>query len=225
MQVLTDMDTKFSENLKTFLAQGHMGCREIDVKARAIAAIGQIASDAEGLQPNQSEVAPIFNEVFSDLILSVYFTGCALDRPAQSVLRRAFELGVAIVYLWDLPHAFWGWKEHDSDLNFNEMVEHLSKNSYKSFLLSLNSPCTEDNLFDHCEAKRLYRTLSNTIHGKISTHESKLPDRFVYNPDDGKCNLDLISRVQTILLKLFHKRFPNYYIEMSQKIPAINTMI
>ena len=225
MQVLTQLDSKFHDNLNTFLAQGNTACKEIDIKARAIAAIGQIASKAERLQPNQSEITLIFGEVFSDIIVSVYFTACALDRPAQSVLRRALELGVAIVYLWDLPHAFWAWKMHDSDLNFNEMLEHLSKDGYKSFLSSLKSQYRGDEVFDYSEARRLYRILSNTIHGKITTHESNLPDSFSYNPDDCKYNLDLINRVQKILLHLFEIRFPDYFLEMVNRIPAITTMI
>lgn len=225
MQVLTELDSKFRENMSSFLKQGNASCKEIDIQARAIAAIGQIASEAKGLQPNQSEITLIFSEVFSDIILSVYFTACALDRPAQSILRRALELGIAIVYLWDLPHAFWGWKMHDSDLNFNEMAEHLSRNGYKSFLSSVNSQYQGDSLFDYVEARRLYRVLSNTIHGKISTHESNLPDRFSYNPEDCQCNLDLINRVQKILLELFKNRFPDYFSEMSKILPVIHSAI
>lgn len=225
MQVLTQLDSKYQDNLNTFLATHTDDCKEIGLRARAIAAIGQIALKTEGLQPNQREIASIFGEVFSDIILSVYFTACALDKPAQSVLRRGLELGVAIVYLWDLPHAFWGWKMHDSDLNFNEMVEHLSKSGYKSFLSSLLSGYDEEEVLEDSEVRRLYRILSNTIHGKITTHESNLPDRFSYNFDDCKCNLDLISRVQKTLLHLFRARFPNYFLEMSTMIPAINTII
>lgn len=224
MQALAEINTKLSANLDTFLSQEHPAYKEIDIKARAIAAIGQIASEAVDLQPNQSEITLIFYEVFSDMVLSSYFTACALDKPAQSVLRRALELGIAIVYLWDLPHAFWGWKAHDIDLNFNEMLDHLSKDSYKSFLVSLNPQYQGDTLFDCSEARRLYRIMSNTIHGKISTHESNLQDRFSSNPKDWECNLDLISRVQIILLQIYKKRFFDYFTEMAQKIPAITTV-
>lgn len=225
MQVLLELHTKFSENLTTSLEQGQVAYKEIDLKARAIAAIGQIAIEDRGLQPNQAEIASIFNEVFSDMILSIYFSACALDKPAQSVLRRALELGIAIVYLWDLPHAFWGWKAHDSDLNFNDMVEHLSKDSYKSFLSSLNPEYKNDDLFDYAGVKRIYRILSNTIHGKIPTHESNLPDRFSYNYDDWQKNIGLIISVQETLLHLFKKRFIDYFNEMARRIPAIRKTI
>lgn len=222
MDILKDLDSKFQQNLNTFLSQGNTGCKEIDLKARAIAAIGQISSNAQGLQSSQIEITHIYNEVFSDIILSVYFIACALDRPAQSVLRRALELGIAIVYLWDLPHIFWGWKNHDYDLNFNEMLEHISKDGYKSYLTSLDIKCCDDRFFDFGETRRLYRMLSNTIHGKIATHESKLPDRFSYNPEDWKDNLFLINSVENILLQLYNKRFPNYYSTMMDMMPSIN---
>lgn len=224
MQVLTELESKFRDNLNRFIAQGDNTAKDINLRARAVAAIGQVASRAEGLQPHQTEITLIFAEVFSDMVLSMYFTACALDKPAQSVLRRALELGTAIVYIWDLPHVFWGWKSHDSDLNFHEMIEFLSKDSYKSFLTSLNVSYM-DSIFDYSEARRLYRILSNTVHGKIATHESNLPDRFSHNPEDCKANMDLILRVQKVLLTLYKNRFPDYFLEISKMIPAINTIV
>ncbi len=224
MQALIELESKFRDNLDKFIKQGDNAYKEIDLKARAIAAIGQVASKAEGIQPHQTETTLVFAEVFSDMVLSMYFTACALDKPAQSVLRRSLELGIAIVYIWDLPQAFWGWKAHDYDLNFNEMIEHLSKDSYKSFLASLDIQYT-DGLFEHSEARRLYRVLSNTVHGKIVTHESNLPDRFSHNTKDCRANLDLILRVQRVLLRLYKNRFPAYFLEMSRMIPAINTIV
>jgi hypothetical protein len=224
MKILTELDGKFSTNLNTFLSKNEPECKAIDLKARAIAALGEIVSK-KACSPSHTEISLIFDEVFSDMILSIYFTGCALDKPAQTTLRRSLELGIAIVYLWDLPHAFWGWKAHDSDLNFNEMMEHLSKESYKSFLASLNPTYASKKTFDYSEAKRQYRILSNTIHGKIPTHESKLPDRFSYSAKDVTTNLDLISKVQTNLLYLFRMRFPDCFAEMESKITSIGTLI
>jgi len=224
MQALFELENKFRDNLDKFIKQGDDAYKEIDLKARAIAAVGQVASRDDGLQPHQTETALVFAEVFSDMVLSIYFTACALDKPAQSVLRRSLELGIAIVYIWDLPHVFWGWKTHDYDLNFNEMIEHLSKDSYKSFLASLDIQYT-GGLFDYNEARRLYRVLSNTVHGKIATHESSIPDRFSHNTQDCRANLDLILRVQGVLLRLYENRFPDYFLEMSKIIPAINTIV
>ena len=225
MKILSDLNTKLCGNLDEFLLQGQITCKQTDIRARAIAAIGQIALEQDELQPSQHEIALIFNEVFSDMILSIYLTACALNKPSQNVLRRALELGIAIVYLWDLPHMFWGWKVYDSDLNFNDMVDHLTKEGYKSFLKSLNPQYQNEDLFDYKEARRLYRTMSNTIHGKIQTHEACLPGRFSYNLDECHQNIVLVDRVQVILLNLFKKRFFNYYAEMEKRIPSINPLI
>jgi hypothetical protein len=222
--VLTQLEKKFHANFARFIEEMQDPHQEIHLRARAIAALGQIASEDGNLQPNHLGIIPIFDEVFSDMVISIYLTACALDNPAQSALRRAMELGVAIVYLWDLPHIFWGWKQHDSDLNFNEMLDHLSKPAYKSFLTSLNAKFTGEDLFDYNEARRLYRVLSNTIHGKISTHESSLPDRFSFSLKDCHNNLDLLGSVQRILLKLFRNRFPNYFSILKSKVSGITTL-
>jgi hypothetical protein len=225
MQIVSNLNSKFGDNLKSFLADNPSTCQELDLRARAIAAIGQVASENSALQPSQIEIVQIFDEVFSDIILSIYFTACALDKPAQSNLRRALELGTAIIYLWDLPHAFWAWKVHDSDLNFNDMLDHLSKEGYKTFLTSLNSKYPDDVPFDYHAVKRLYRALSNTIHGKISTHVSNLPDRFSYRSADCQYNLELIASVQEVLLRLFKRRFPDYFACMVSRIPAVSQLI
>ena len=128
------------------------------------------------------------------------------------------ELGIAIVYLWDFPHIFWGWKSHNQDLNFNDMLDHLSKESYKTFLTSINPGHTFETMIDFKEATNLYRTLSDTVHGKISTHESNLADRFMHNSTDSQRNLQFILRVEDVLLELFRNRFPDGYELMAVKI-------
>jgi len=50
----------------------------------------------------------MFDEIFADSICSAHFAACGLDLPAQMVLPRVLDLGVGAVYLWDLPHVFWG---------------------------------------------------------------------------------------------------------------------
>jgi hypothetical protein len=222
--VLAELEKKFQANFARFIEEVQGSHQKIQLKARAIAALGQIASEDGKLQPNQFGIIPMFDEVFADMVISIYLTACALDNPAQAALRRALELGVAIVYLWDLPHILWGWKEHDLDLNFNEMLEHLAKPAYKSFLTSLNAKYTGEDLFDYNEARRLYRLLSNTVHGKISTHESNLPDKFSFSLKDCHNSLDLIDRVQAILLALFRSRFQNYFSILESKIPAVNIL-
>lgn len=221
--VLVKLGEKFKQNLLDCLPLEKEIYARADIKARAFAALGQIISEDSGLSHSQQEIVLIFDEVFADVVISLHFSACALSRPAESVLRRALELGMAIVYLWDLPHAFWGWKAHDVDLNFNEMVEHLTGESYRTYLASLDATYAHEPLFDEKDAKKLYRMLSNTIHGKITSHAAYLPNRFAHDPAAWRQHLDLVERVLTVLIKLSSKRFFAYYPELTKRMPALLT--
>lgn len=219
--VLVQLEEKFKQNLLLGINEEKETYSKLDVQARAIAALGQLISEIDTLTPSQREIVCIFDEVFADITISIYLAACSLDNPAQSILRRALELGIAIVYLWDLPHAFWGWKSHDADLNFNEMVEYLAKDSYKTFLISLNpSSCVKDDLFDYKEARKIYRMLSNTVHGKITTHITNLTDRFTHQTEGWKLHLTKVDTVLKILLGLMNKRFFEFSPELKKKLPT-----
>lgn len=221
--VLVKLEEKFKQNLLICLQLERELYARADIKARAFAVLGQIISEDPTLSRSQKEIVQIFDEVFSDVVLSLHFSACALNRPAESVLRRALELGIAIVYLWDLPHAFWGWKAHDIDLNFNEMVEHLKGESYRTYLASLDSTYINEPLFDEKDARQLYRILSNTIHGKIISHTAYLPNRFAHDPAAWRQHLNLVEKTLTVLIKLSSKRFFAYYPELTKRMPALLT--
>lgn len=221
-KLLLSLNEKFSENLSLCLPLAQEAYARVEVKARSFAVLGQIIREDINLTPNQREILPIFEEVFADVVLSIYFAGCALNRPAESILRRALELGIAIVYLWDLPDEFWGWKAHDKDLNFNEMLEHLTRDCYRTYIKSLDTTYSGEDMFDEKETKRLYRTLSNTIHGKINTHIAQVPNRFKHDAAAWETNLDLIERVLIVLMDLSSKRFFKYFPKLQGKVPALS---
>src|SRR5690348_3709601 len=102
MEKLEELSQRFKENFRAFMKTDHKICDELDLRSRGISVIGQEIAKDKHLQPHQSKIFPIFDEVFSDSILSIFFTAYALHKPAQASLRRALELGIAIVYLWDL---------------------------------------------------------------------------------------------------------------------------
>ena len=97
----------------------------------------------------------------------------------------------------------------------------LIKASYKS----LNPDYTGDDVFNYNECRKIYRLLSNTIHGKIITHESQLPDRFSHRSNDWHNILDLIGIVQSNLLRLFKNRFFDSFALMTNQIPAASALI
>lgn len=192
--------------------------------ARAISEIGEILRENSQLPAAQKEIATLPDEIFADMVMSLYFGACALDSPAHSVLRRALELGIAVVYLWDLPHCFWGWKSHDIDLNFGDMVDHLAKPQYKSYVASLDSAYQLRDIFDYSEARKLYRMLSNTIHGKISTHAAQLPNRFQFDATSWHSHCELVSRVGGVVLDSFKSRFFHSVPELLRRLPAVATL-
>jgi hypothetical protein len=198
---------KFGANLRQSVKVSTEQLRGAELKARACAEVGTILSKTPGLTSTQQEITCIFGEIFADLICSLYFAACALDRPAQMVLRRVLDLGAATVYLWDLPHAFWGWKKHDEDLNFNQMLEHFGSEGYKTYLCAINPKLCVSQLLDHAGARKVYRDLSNAIHGKLTTFESLLPDRFIHTAQDWQGHLELVHKVEDILLNLWKNRF------------------
>jgi hypothetical protein len=221
-KIFRELEQKFTNNLNKCISGEQPELEETELKARAVAVLGQILGEKSDLAPHQSELVAVFDEVFADMVVSMYLSACALDKPAEIVLRRALELGIATVYLWDLPHVFWAWKDHDCDLNFNAMTEHLAKESYGTFIKSINTKHVGSEVFDCSQTKKLYRMLSNTAHGKISTLESNLPDRFSHSTIDWTQHLSTIKDVQAILQQLWEARFPESMHELKNRLSALS---
>jgi len=205
--VLSDLNAKFCKNLGLALSQEEPLASRAELQARAIPIVAKILSHHLELTAWQREALCMFDEVFADVICSIYLSACGLDKPAQMILRRALEVGAATVYVWDLPHLFWGWKDHDKDLNFNEMLEHFSTHGFQSFVRSQNPLLKNPEVFDTALARSLYRKLSNIIHGKMTTFESLLPDKFQYTQGDWRLHLEEVCAVEQILLALWENRF------------------
>ncbi len=137
VEVLARLHEKFSGN---FLAATKIPpplLEAVEVKTRAIAEFGQLLRQPAALSPSQIRLAAAADEIFADITCSIYMAAASLGPPAPMVLRRALELGVAVVYLWDQPHLFWGWTECDQDLSFREMLAHLESQSYLAFLRNI----------------------------------------------------------------------------------------
>ena len=206
-EVWQALNAKFSSNLTIALSQESELCSRAELQARAIPVVATILSKNLQASNWQRDALVMFDEVFADVICSIYLAASGLDKPAQMLLRRALEVGVATVYLWDLPHIFWGWKNDDKDLNFNEMLVHLGSSGYDSFVKSENPSCSGSGLLDAPRARELYRKLSNIVHGKMTDFESVLPDRFQHSPIDWKTHLEQVCEVEGILIRIWQNRF------------------
>lgn len=222
-KILLGLESKFKSNLKQSLLQNQDDLNRLFIKSRAISEIGFILKEIDGIRKDQLEIINIFDEIFADIITSIYFAGSALDKPAQMVLRRALEMGVAIVFLWDLPHMFYAWKKHDQDLNFNEMLKHLTDKGYLSYLNDCISFNKTSQFLRAEELQKIYRKLSNTIHGKISTFETNLKDRFQHNKSDWSDHLSLVEKVLDEIINVLLKRF-DVKSNLNEKIPAFGKL-
>lgn len=223
-KLILELQSKFSANLNKSIIQNQDCLKRIFIKTRAISEIGLILKESDGLRNYQIEITVLCDEIFADIITSLYLAGSALDKPAQMVLRRALELSVAIVFLWDLPHMFYGWKNHDHDLNFNDMLKHLSDSGYLSYLSTSIPTRKSDSILNTEILQRIYRKLSNTIHGKISTFETNLDDRFQHNDSDWTNYLTFLENVIDEITSLLLNRF-DLKSDLINRLPAMRKMI
>ncbi len=101
------------------------------------------------------------------------------------------------------------------------MLELLSSEAYKTLLMNWNDEYKGGLVIDVSEAEALYRTLSNITHGKWSTFESTMPDRFSHNPAEWTNHVLRIEKVEDMLLKLLEPRFPGPFKELLTTLPAL----
>ena len=215
--IFRELGVKLNKNFESALGAEQTEFHKAEIKARAFMEVGRILSDGENISLTQKECICVFEEMFGDTICSIYFAACALDKPAQMLLRRVLELGVSVVYLWDLPHRYWGWKCHDEDLAFREMLNHFTAESYLTFVSRTNSKFTETQILDVASARKIYGELSDVTHGKLATFESVSPDRYNFTSADWQKHLSLTNSVQDILLKLWSNRLN----AVSEQLPGV----
>jgi hypothetical protein len=207
LEILRRLAAQFAENFETALRAAIPETKRVELKSRCLSSVGGLLRDKCAGSNTQSQIAGIYDEVFADCVCSIYLAAQGLDKPAQLVLRRVLELGLAGIYLWDQPHLFWGWKELDADLSFNEITDHLSSTAYLRFVASENAATVPSPLFDATLARKEYRALSNTVHGKLNTFESPLADRFRHSDGDWKSHLARLEAVQDLLISAARGRF------------------
>jgi hypothetical protein len=214
---------KFGENLEQSLTKNLTKLDEAEIKSRAIFYLGKMLFEDESLSVTQKEVAKIFNEIFTDLTLASYLSCCAIDNSARIILRRSLELGLATVYLWDLPYKYWNWKNHDAhenDLSFREMIDYLNNKGHIDFVNNQNGTQIEF-LIDKERVNKVYRELSNVVHGKAVTFESIEDNSFSFEQDDLNEIINLKITIQNILLSLWKFRFPTHLKKVEESFTPI----
>src|SRR5258705_559822 len=101
------------------------------------------------------------------------------------------------------------------------MLEHLCSPSYVTYASSLNNAPPGHWQFDATAARKLYRELSNAVHGKLATFETKLQDRFGQSDADWKNHLNKVESVQDLLLGLASQRFQVVKAELTRLQPQL----
>ncbi|MGO6980824.1 hypothetical protein [Rhizobium leguminosarum] len=179
----------------------------IDTENRAISDLGNVIRSSYSTPgPHCEHAAKLIDEVFSDVAQAMYLISCGLIVPGRMVTRRAFEIGLSIAFLWDQPHEYWSWAEHDADLSFTAMVNYLSSHGYQSHIKKLHSENAP--AFNISEAQSLYRTLSNTVHGKIDLLPPLSPERFDITTNGAEEHINALLRVTVLVRRTLDTRFP-----------------
>lgn len=141
-----------------------------------------------------------------------------MDKPARIVLRRVLELGLAAIYLWDMPHMAFSWEKYDKNLSFTEMLSHVNSDGYIAYVENENNVSLDAEIVPIRQTQGIYGSLSDIVHGKITTFETSVPERFKYVEDDWNEFVTMLDEVVDILVSAYLKRF-NIAKEVFGKIP------
>lgn len=207
-EILITLHEKFGQSVNSVGPEEWEIIDKIDLSSRIISEIRSILSrehcDTEGQYQICSE---LLEEVFSDFSLAMYLCTIGLIVQAHMSIRRALELGLATVYMWDLPHEYWGWRRGDQDLSFSAMIVHLNSCGYFEYLKHVRGTTSVQPICEQAKFQKIYRKLSNTVHGKISELPPLSPERFLPDRNGSKEHLSLTLSAQNAVIELLLGRF------------------
>jgi hypothetical protein len=223
--LLDSFHASFGKNIKNIPQDTISLFDNIELNSRIIDGIrATLLSDYCEKDNQKKNCAEILGEIFADFTLAMYLLGIGLIVPARMSARRAFELGLASVYMWDLPHEYWGWKTHDTDLSFSTMVTHLNSVGYLAYLAKIHERPTEV-ICEKTDFQRIYRELSNTVHGKSEGLPKLSPERFTAEKNDIAKHLQLAKEAQDTIINLFYGRFFKLKEKMETSFPQTGRQI
>jgi hypothetical protein len=221
--VMVELNEKFNGNFDQWNSLEDQNIEKVFIGLHCIALIGEILNEQKSSKHHEI-CCKIYDEIFSDGVSALYLASNAMDKPANIVLRRVLELGLAALYLWDMPHMAFSWDQHDQNLSFTDMLNHINSKGFISYINKENNTEIEGELISSTSAQRIYGLLSDIVHGKIATFESSMPDRFVFIEDEWNQFVDLIEEVVVILLKAYLIRF-NLENDVLEKLPQAKKVV
>lgn len=221
MIIYESLKKKFSENFDRAISFNKDKLEEAEIKSRILFSFGSILNN-DSKSKTEREISEIYNEIFSDIAISIYLSISSIDHASKILLRRAFELGFATIYFWDLPHQYWGWKKNESyetDLNFKEIIDYFSSLSYQEYLT--NEFEIKNWFIDKSKINKLYRELSNVVHGKYISFETITEKSYEFVENEYESLLDRIIACENILINCNKTRFFKQYLILKDRMPSI----
>lgn len=222
-QVMLELNQKFNGNFEQWKALDEHNLENTFLSLQCVAIVGETLKERK-YSKHHDICCKIYDEIFSDGVAALYLASNAMDKPANIVLRRALELGLAALYLWDMPHMAFSWDQHDQDLGFSEMLSHINSKGYISYVIAENNANIECELISSTRAQKIYGILSDIVHGKITTFESSMAERFKFVEDDWNNFVKLIEEVVLMLLKAYLIRF-DLEDEVFEKFPQAKKLV
>ena len=218
--LLNALHKNFGTNIATLPSDADPVLDDIDLNSRIISEIRALLSSNFCVSDAHKRIcADILDEVFSDFSLAMYLCSIGLIVPARMSIRRAFELSLAAVYMWDLPHEYWGWREKDQDLSFSAMVSHLNSPGYIAYLAQQRPSTTASVICDQTNFQDIYRQLSNTVHGKVSGLPALSPERFASDKNGLEIQFRLMQKAQKLIIALLLGRFDGLEELLAKNFP------
>lgn len=206
-EILAELCEKFSRNFEDWQNLDDKGLKKIFRLLREITVVGEVVSEKYNTSTHQQMCCQIYDEIFSDMVTAIYLASNGINKPANIVLRRVLELGLALIFLWDMPHRVFAWKNHDEDLSFSEMLKHVNSKGYLDFVSDETGLVDETEIFPSSQCQKIYGQLSDIAHGKIYTFESSLIERHSFRKDDWEKFINVCERIMKIIIKANLRRF------------------
>lgn len=216
-EIMDELHQKFTGNYQEWRSSDRTNLSNLFIGLQCIAAIGEIL-ERRKVTKHHDICCMVYDEIFSDGVSAIYLASIAMNKPAKIVFRRVLELGVAAIYLWDMPHMAVSWNSGEQDLSFTDMLNHINSTGYVSYLNNENKTEIASDIVPRSRAQEIYGSLSDVVHGKFTTFESALPNRYKFVSNDWDEFVALAGEIVDILVRSFILRF-DVSTELFQKIP------
>lgn len=221
-ELLSALHTRFGQNIDEIEKYASSDLELIDLNSRVISEIREILVSGSCESESQKRIcAELLDEVFSDFSLAMYLCSIGLIVPARMSARRAIELGLASVYMWDLPHEYWGWRHRNQDHSFSAMVAHLNTVGYLEYMTQLHEIESSTPICDQGKFQDLYRKLSDTVHGKNTELPPLSPERFTPAKNSISNHFRLIADAQAAIIELLFGRFSGLQQRVEEIFPQL----